>query len=767
MYIKNRILVTFLSLAIISVLSVATLVFFSAKGVFVRTSTRQLETVADLKVHTIQTFFENLRDNIAIAQDYYNIKTNLPLVTKFSQDRSQPDFIKAKEMLDGQLRKWLKIRDEVNDIMLVSPEGKIVYCANEGHLKLDLDNVLPDPARTAFEEGKKGIFISQIFQSHHEGYGYKFGLLVSAPVFDFEKQFVGVVVFEINMDPIYKFIQDTTGLGQTGETLVVRKERDHVLFLNPLRHDPDAALKRKAYFKDKIAIPALEAASGRNGSGVVKDYRDKEVLGAWRYLPTLGWGLVAKIDWQEVLAPVVTLRNRIVIFCLIIFILIIIVSFAIARSISKPIHILHKGTEVIANGNFDYRVGTDTRDEVGQLSRAFDSMTEHLKQSTTSIENLNREITWRKEVQEALQKSESQLSVTLVSIGDAVIATDTHGRITFINPVSEKLTGWLKNEAMGKDLTEVFRIVNEDTGNIVENPVERALRENIIVGLANHTLLITKDGLKIPIDDSAAPIRDMEGKVIGVVLVFRDVTEHRLVDKKIKEMAEMKEKFAANVSHELRAPLGPIKEGVSVVLDGLAGSINEEQKKLLETAKKNVDRLHHLINNVLDFKRLETGSAQFSLREDNINKCITEVRELLLLTAQKKTLNFYTKVDENLPKFKFDREKIIEVITNLANNAIKFTDKGEVVIISKNEGNSAHIIVKDTGPGIKQEDIPRLFQSFQQLDIPYEKKTGGSGLGLVICKEIIIGHNGKIWVESEFGRGSEFHFVLPIKEGRA
>ncbi len=181
------------------------------------------------------------------------------------------------------------------------------------------------------------------------------------------------------MDSIYKFIQENTGLGETGETLVVRQEGDHILFLNPLLHDPQAALKRKASFGDKAAIPAQEAASGRVGSGIVRDYRNEIVLGAWRYIPTLSWGIVVKIDLQEVLIPITRLRNRIVTFYFIVIILIVIISAVIVKLVYKPIQMLHKGAEIIGGGNLDYKVGIDSKDEIGKLARAFDQMSEDLK----------------------------------------------------------------------------------------------------------------------------------------------------------------------------------------------------------------------------------------------------------------------------------------------------------------------------------------------------------------------------------------------------
>ncbi len=631
MHIKNKILVTFLTITIISILSVTILSFFSARDALLRTSTKQLETLASLKANTIQTFFDLLSDDVSIAQDYYNIKTNLPIMIEFSKDRTNPNFIKAEEMLDGQLRKWLKIREEVADIMLLSPQGKIVYAANEAHKKEDLDKSLSDLEGMAFEEGKKGIFISQIFRSPNERYGYKFGLLVTAPVFDFEKQFIGVVAFEIDMERIYKFIQDTAGLGKTGETLVVRKAGDHVLFLNPLRYDPNAALVRKVKFGDKTSILAQEAASGKIGSGIATDYRNKEALSAWCYMPILGWGIVAKIDLEEVLAPVTTLRNRAVIFCFIIIILVVFASLMIAESISGPIHRLHKGTEIIGSGNLDYKVGTDTKDEIGQLSRAFDSMTENLKKITASRDTLDKEI-----------------------------------------------------------------------------------------------------------------------------------TERKMAEKKLQEAVKAKSAFTSMVSHELRTPLGALKESVSLVSEGLLGAVNEKQKRFLGIAKSNVDRLARLINEVLDFQTLESGKLPFKMRENDINEMVKEVRESMLALAEKKNLDFTIKLGENLPKVRFDRDKINQVLTNLVSNSLKVTEKGSITVTTIQGDNIIQVSVKDTGPGIKEEDMPRLFRQYEQL----ERKVGGTGLGLAISQEIIHAHGGKIWAESKFGEGTTFHFVLPVKERR-
>ena len=210
------------------------------------------------------------------------------------------------------------------------------------------------------------------------------------------------------------------------------------------------------------------------------------------------------------------------------------------RGITISLTELRKGTEFIGAGNLDFTIEEKKNDEIGELARAFNQMTRDLKAVTASKADLEREIVERKKAEDSLRESEERWATTLASIGDAVIATDVDGRISFMNNVAEELTGWTLPEASTKPVAEVFNIINEHTRYQVENPVTKVLREGMIVGLANHTILVRKDGTELSIDDSGAPIRDTSGKTVGVVLVFRDITEKKeAVDKLRKAHGEL------------------------------------------------------------------------------------------------------------------------------------------------------------------------------------------------------------------------------------
>ena len=252
-----------------------------------------------------------------------------------------------------------------------------------------------------------------------------------------------------------------------------------------------------------------------------------------------------------------------------------------------------------------------------------------------------------------------------------------------------------------------------------------------------------------------------EGEMVYLASL-RNITERKKAEEKLKETMKMKSEFTSMVSHELRTPLTAIKEGIALVADGLAGEINEEQKELLGISKKNVDRLARLINDVLDFQKLDSAKMNFNLKPNDINQIVNDTYDIMALTAKNIGLDLLLELGQNLPKAKFDSDKITQALTNLVTNAMKFTEKGNVTIKTTKTEDAVQVSVSDTGCGIKKEDLPKVFNRFEQLGHGGERKTGGTGLGLAISKEIIERHGGRICVESKPGKGSKFTFTLPV-----
>lgn len=247
-----------------------------------------------------------------------------------------------------------------------------------------------------------------------------------------------------------------------------------------------------------------------------------------------------------------------------------------------------------------------------------------------------------------------------------------------------------------------------------------------------------------------------------VVVAIDDITDRKEAEEKLKETMEMKSQFISTVSHELRTPLGCMKEAIAIVLDGVAGKIDDKQRKFLDIAKRNVDRLARLINNVLDFQKLEAGEMRLDVQENDISEVVEEVHQTMTPAAVKQSLDFSLELVDNLPTAEFDRDKIIQVLTNLLNNAIKFTPEGgRISVCVQCQREELVIRVSDTGMGIPKEGLSKVFDRFYRVHRP-GKEIQGTGLGLSIVNKIVMMHGGRIDVESEVGKGTTFTVFLPL-----
>jgi len=247
-----------------------------------------------------------------------------------------------------------------------------------------------------------------------------------------------------------------------------------------------------------------------------------------------------------------------------------------------------------------------------------------------------------------------------------------------------------------------------------------------------------------------------------IVIAIDDITERKLAEEKLRETIELKSQFTSTVSHELRTPLACVKEAIAVVLDGATGRIKPKQRNFLDIAVRNIDRLALLINDILDFQRLEAGKIKLNIQENNINQVVEEVYNTMLSAASKENVEFSLELDGNMPRAKFDSDRMIQVLTNLVANAIKFIlEKGRVSVSTESRAEEIVIRVSDTGMGIPKQSIPKIFDRFYRVQRP-GKEIQGTGLGLAIVKKIVAQHGGRIELKSEMAQGTTFTVFLPL-----
>lgn len=435
-----------------------------------------------------------------------------------------------------------------------------------------------------------------------------------------------------------------------------------------------------------------------------------------------------------------------------------ILGYILAQNIVVPIQTLLAGVQKITSGELTHKIHVRSGDELGTLAAAFNTMAQELHELFETLEERIKAAT------RELQATLAYMTAILDNMADGLLATDTDGRITRINPAFKAMLGLQSIEMLGKRCDEVL---DKDVRELVE--ATSSGRESYAVmeiGMANERIgkavatAIYKDAL-LP-EDAQEPI--------GSVLLTRDITRE-------KEIDQMKTDFISTVSHELRTPLTSVlgfakiikKRFETVILPNFQEISDKKVAKAVGQVNENLDiiiaegeRLTTLINDVLDVAKMEAGKIDWKMQKLDVQGIIERAMLATSSLFAKKGLAQLSDIAPELPNITGDRDRLIQVVINLISNAVKFTDTGSVTCRARRKRNEVIISVIDTGMGIAEEDQPKVFEKFKQVGDTLTDKPKGTGLGLSICKQIVEHHGGRLWVESQLGKGSEFSFSLPI-----
>ena len=380
--------------------------------------------------------------------------------------------------------------------------------------------------------------------------------------------------------------------------------------------------------------------------------------------------------------------------------------------------------------------------------------------TTMVITLVARNLAARQRAADVLHAERERFRTTLTSIGDAVVVTDAQGRITLLNPVAQALTGW-SAEALGQPLEAVFHIVNETTRKAVENPVSQVIRLGAIVGLANHTVLIAKDGTELAIDDSGAPIRDAHGRIVGVVLVFRDITQRRGSERALEDADRRKDEFLAMLAHELRNPLAPIRNAAHTL--ALLGTGDDRVRWVSSVIERQVGLMTRLVDDLLDVSRITSGKITLQRATVSMREVLAQAVETARPLAESRGQALEVDVPEDAAWVDGDPARLAQAVGNLLDNAIKYTDDGgRIGLRARVEADEVVIVVEDSGVGVDPELLPHVFDLFIQADRSLERKQGGLGLGLTLVRRLVEMHGGRVEAASAGpGLGSAFTIRLP------
>lgn len=366
----------------------------------------------------------------------------------------------------------------------------------------------------------------------------------------------------------------------------------------------------------------------------------------------------------------------------------------------------------------------------------------------------------RYRAEKKVKEREEWLLTVLKSIGDGVIISNSNGQVEFLNPVAETLTGWQQSEACGRNTAEVFNIINKTT---------QTRKENTVVDVPDETILIAKNGAKIAIDDTVAPVKDDRGNSSGMVLVFRDIMERKRSQEALKQQAEtlaqanrLKDEFLALVSHELRTPLNAIL--------GWAQLLNKKKVneaifiQALASIERNAKAQLTIVEDILDASSIIHGNLRLNKSPIDLIPIANSILEDLRPISEAKGVEVELILD-NLPgQILGDSDRLRQVIWNLLSNAIKFTPSGGAIQFRlTSAGNYAQIQIRDTGIGIAPEFLPYVFDRFRQADSSTTRKYNGLGIGLAIASHLVELHGGTVCAASDGeGKGATFTVQLPV-----
>jgi len=758
MKIQKKVLIIILSLVILVGIS-STLI---SRNIAIKIIKQQ---TTDNLINTTQSRAEHIKTLLDLEKEAVKqLSESIVIRELLLSTGDEEDYSLKFDKVILRLQNTAQVGEYTYDIFVLDTKGTIIASSDEEDIGKDKSN---DPY---FLGGKEGIFIKDAYISSHK---QEKTLAFSAPILEEDNKLLGVMVFRVSPEPLFKITTDHTGLGRTGEVYLVNKDG---YMISPSRFIDEVFLKQKIELRD------IEEASPTEPSDIpfkeeifiIEDYRGVEVLRMHTHISEMGWYLIDQIDVKEAFATVTQLTNSLLLtFVIILFMSIFIISFTL-RTITRPLRRLHEGTEEITKGNLNYKVGTTSSDEVGQLSRAFDEMTVNLKKSREEMEEYSRnlekkvkertrdlemDIEKRKKMEKELYKSQQEFASLFRGNPEALVYVDDKSNILDVNSRFTQLFGYTLKEVKGRNINSELIYPS------VESIEEGKILEKIVLSkgyVSRRKIRRKKDGTLISVSISASPIM-INNQVKGILRLYEDITEQvqneeRLQDylKQIKKDRKNLKRLSKRLINTQEEERRKISETIHDDIGQNITAIKINMSVIEETIKSHA--LHKVKERLLETKsQLEQVFEQ--LRKLNIDLRSPLLRDLGLVPALHAYVNRYKKrenidIDFEVINLKKRLNKEVEIVIfrivqEAFTNISKHACANNIYLRLENKKSKVCVLIKDNGKGFNTKDVRDL----EELD---------KGLGLIEMRERIETIGGNLDIKSSLGKGTQLLIEIPV-----
>lgn len=697
-----------------------------------------------------------------------------------------------------ELLKLLKVAPAITDAVVVDSHGRELFEVSRIRMSLPEEKQERSQAQAfVHARGGRSFFGQVYFVRESEPY-----MTIAVPIEPFAGEVVGVLIAEVNLKYIWEVVSRIK-VGLAGYAYVVSREGDLIAH-------PDISLVLQRHNVGHLMQVQAALVGRRDLLNLQASLAGRKVLATYASIPDLGWAVLVERPATEAYAPLYTSILRTSILLLMGLGMAVLASLLIGRRVVRPLAVLQQGVARIGQGDLEHRLEIGTGDEFQALAEEFNRMTSRLQASYANLEQkveertreLARSVQELRALGEVSQAVNSSLDLptvlaTIVSYaiqlsgadGGAIYEYDETTQAFHLR-AAEKFDddliyalrtnplqlgqGALGRAAVAREPTQIHDVRLEDSyqgrlRDVMAHSAFRALlaipilREGQLIG---GLVVLGKDPGAFPSDVVALleTFATQSAMAIQNARLFRELQEK---GQQLAIASAHKSQFLANMSHELRTPLNAVLGYTELILDGIYGDTSERIHEILGRIQLSGHHLLSLINDVLDISKMEAGRLRLSLADYAIGDVVQTVFDAMEALAAEKHLSLVVEVPPELPPGRGDERRLTQVLLNLVGNAIKFTAAGEVRVRVTSSEDSFIVSVADTGPGIAEEDQQKIFEEFHQADTSSTKQTGGTGLGLSIAKRIIEMHGGRIWVDSDLGKGSTFWFTLPIRVDQA